>query len=62
MDIIKIVAEKWAIEIGADFNVYTGGSVSDGLLNVGVGFVVTRGDPTLPEVVKTIRRRGALYL
>ena len=59
VDTIRIAAEKRAIEIGADFNVYTDGSASGGLIDGGAGVVVTRGNPTSPRVVKTIRRRGA---
>ena len=40
VDIIKIAAEKRAIEIGADFNVYTDGSASGGLMDGGAGVVV----------------------
>ena len=50
-----------AVEIGAYFNVYTDGSASDGLFDRGVGFVVTRGNPTSPEVLKTIRKRGVYF-
>ena len=60
-DIIKIAAEKRNIEIGADFNVYTDGSASDGLLDGGAGVVVTRGNLTSRKVVKTIRQRGAPF-
>ena len=34
--------------IGADFNIYTNGSESKGLLNGGVGVVVTKGNLTSP--------------
>ena len=61
MDTIKITAEKRAIEIIADFNVYFDGSPFSGLLDGGAGVVVTRGNPILPEVVKTIRRRSARF-
>ena len=30
-------------------------------MNGGAGVVVTRGNPTSPKVVKTIRRRGARF-
>ena len=46
VDTIRIVAEKRAIEIGADFNVYTDGSASGGLMDGGAGVVVTRGNST----------------
>ena len=59
VDIIKIAVDKRAIEVGADFNVYTDGSASGGLLDRGAGVVVTRGNPISPKVEKTIRRRGA---
>ena len=59
VDTIRIAAEKRAIEIGANINVYTYGSASGGLLGRGVGVVVTRGYPTSPKVVMTIRWSGA---
>ena len=61
VDIIKIAVDKRAIEIGADFNVYTDGSASGGLLDGGVGVVVTRGKSNSPCVMKIIRRRGARF-
>ena len=61
VDTIRIAAEKRTTEIGADFNVYINGSASGGLLDGGAGVVVTRGNPTLPKVVKTIRRRGSRF-
>ena len=48
MNTIRIAAEKRAIEIGADFNIYTDGSASGGLLDGGAGVVVTRVNPTSP--------------
>ena len=60
MDTIRIVVEKWGIEIVA-FNVYTEGSASGGLLDRGAAVVVTREYPTSLKVVKTIRRRGARF-
>ena len=59
VDTIKIAAETRAIEIGADFNVYTTSSEFGGLLDGGAGIVVTRENPSSCEVVKTIRRKGA---
>ena len=44
VDTIKITAEKRAIEIIADFNVYFDGSPFSGLLDGGAGVVVTRGN------------------
>ena len=61
MDTIRLAAEKRAIEIGADFNVYTDGSASGGLMDGGAGVVVTRGNPTSPEFVKTMQRKGACF-
>ena len=61
VDTIRIAAEKRAIKIGACFNVYTDGSTSGGLLDGGAGVVVTRGNPTSPKVVKTIRQRDACF-
>ena len=61
VDTVKISAEKRTIAIGADFNIYTDGSASGGLIDGGAGVVVTRGNPTSPRVVKTIRRRGASF-
>ena len=61
VDTIRIAAEKRAIEIGADFNVYTDGSASGGLIDGGAGVVVTRGNPTSPDIVKTKRWRGAHF-
>ena len=61
LDTIKITAEKWTIEIRADFNIYTDGSASGGLLVAGAVVVVTKGNPTLPKVVKTIRQRGVHF-
>ena len=61
MGTIRIAAEKRAIEIGADFNVYTDGSASGGLMDGGVGVVFTRENPTSPKVVNIIRRRGARF-
>ena len=61
MDTIRIDAEKRVIEIVADFNVYTDGSASGGLLGGGGGVVITWGYPILPKIVKTIRRRGARF-
>ena len=58
---IKIAAEKRTIKIGADFNIYTDGSASGGLLDGGAGVVVPRGSPTLPEFVNTIRRKCAYF-
>ena len=54
---IKNAAEKWAIEIGADFNVYTDGSASGDLLDD----VVIKGNPTPPEALKIIRWKGARF-
>ena len=59
VDTIRIAAEKRVIQIRTDFNVYTDGSASGGLLDRGAGVVVTRGNPISPKVEKTIRRRGA---
>ena len=56
MDTIRIAAKKRAIEIRADFNVYTDGSVSGSLLDEGVDVVVTRGYPTSPKVANTTER------
>ena len=56
MDTIKVVEEKRAIEIIAEFNVYT-----DRLLDEGTGVVITRVYPTSLKIVKTIRRRGACF-
>ena len=42
VDTFRIAAEKRAIEIGADFNVYTHGSASGGLMDGGTGVVVTQ--------------------
>ena len=39
---IKIAAEKWILEIGTDFNVYTNSTASAGLLNRKAGVVVNR--------------------
>ena len=61
VDTIRIAAEKRAIETGADFNIYTDGSSSGGLMDGGAGVVVTRGNPTSSKVVKTIRWRGARF-
>ena len=61
MDTIKIAAETKAIEIGPGFNVYTNGSASAGLLDGRAGAVVTRRNPSSPEVVNTLRRRGARF-
>ena len=36
-DTIKIAAKEQAIKIGADFNVYTEGSASGGILDGGAG-------------------------
>ena len=58
MDTIGISAEKRAIEIAADFNVYTNGSASGGLMDGGAGVV---RNPTYPKFVKTIRQRGARF-
>ena len=55
----KIAAEKGAIEIGAESNVYTDDSASGGLMNGGSGVVVNSGNLSSTEDVKTIRRRGA---
>ena len=46
---IRTVAEKRAIEIGADFNVFTDGSASGGLLDGGAGVVVIKGYPSSPD-------------
>ena len=62
VETIRIAAEKRAIEIGEDFNVYTDGSVSGGLMDGGKGVVVIRRNPTSHRVVKTIRRRGASFI
>ena len=51
---IRIAKEKRAIEIGADFNVYTDSSASGGFMDRGSGVVVTRGYSTSPEVMTTI--------
>ena len=59
VDTIKIAAEKRAIKIGADFNVYTEGLASGDLLDVPEGVVVTRGKPSSPEVLETIQWRAA---
>ena len=45
-DTIKIAAKEQAIKIGADFNVYTEGSASGGILDGGAGVVVTKGNLT----------------
>ena len=51
VDTIRIAAEKRTIEIGADFNAYTDGSASGGLLDGGMGIVVTWGNPISPKVL-----------
>ena len=56
VDTIRIAAEKRAMEIGADFNVYT-----DDLLDGGESVVVTEGYPTSPKVVKTILQKCARF-
>ena len=48
VDTIRIAAEKRAIEIGGDFNVYTDGSASSDLMDGGAVVVVTRGNQVLP--------------
>ena len=57
MDTIQVSAD----EIDADFNVYTDGSVSGGLLDGGEGVMDFRKDPTSLKVVKTIRLRSARF-
>ena len=42
MNTIKVAAERWAIEISVDFNVYTDGSLSNGLFDGVTGVVVTK--------------------
>ena len=42
MNMIKVAAERWAIEISVDFNVYTDGSLSNGLFDGVTGVVVTK--------------------
>ena len=42
VDTIRIAAEKLAIEIGADFNVYIDDSASGGLMDGGAGVMVTK--------------------
>ena len=62
VETVKMTAEKQAIEIGADFNVYTDVSASCGLLDEGAGIVVTKGsNPTSHKDVKTTWRRGAHF-
>ena len=61
VDTIRIAGEKRAIEIGANFNVYTDDSVSRSLLDGEAGVLVTRVNPTSPKVVKKLRRRGARF-
>ena len=61
VDKIKIAAEKRAIEIGADFNVYTNGSASGHLMDGGADVVITRVNPIFLDVVMNIRRRGVRF-
>ena len=51
VDIIKITADKRAIEICSDFKVYTDGYASGDLLDGVAGVVVTRGNPTSSEAM-----------
>ena len=48
-------------EVSADYTVYTDGSASEGIYDGGSGVVVTKGDAETPEVIHTIRRKGARY-
>ena len=45
----------------ADYTIYTDGSASRGTRNGGAAAVVTRGSPTEPEVVTTIKTKGRTY-
>ena len=48
-------------EVAAYVTVYTDGSASEGIFEGGSGVVVTRGDAEAPEVIHTIRRKGARF-
>ena len=46
-------------ELGAQYNIYTDGSASEGVSDGGAGVVVTTGDASNPTVITTIQERGA---
>ena len=48
-------------EVAADVTVYTDGSASEDIYEGESGIVETRGDAETPEVIHTIRRKGARY-
>ena len=48
-------------EVSADIVVYTDGSASQGIYQGGSGVVITKGTAESPEVIHTIRRKGANY-
>ena len=45
----------------ADYIIYTDGSAAEGAKNVGAAAVITRGPPTQPEVLTTIKTKGRTF-
>ena len=56
--VIQRATLQRAIEIDANFTIHSDGSASGGTTYVGVGVVVTAGNPANPTVVATLHDKG----
>ena len=45
----------------ADYTIYTNGSAAEGTRNGGATAVITRGPPTQPEILATIKTKGRMF-
>ena len=56
---IRAAALDRARQLNAQYNIYTDGSASAGVLNGGAGVVITQGDPAEPTVLGRLLKKGA---
>ena len=48
-------------EVNADIIIYTDGSATAGIFEGGSAAIVTRGDPESPEVIDSMKIKGAAF-
>ena len=56
---IRTAALRRAQELNAQFNIYTDGSASAGILKGGAVVVITTGDPTNPTIMDKLQQKGS---
>ena len=56
---IRAAALRRTQELNAQFNIYTDGSASAGVLKGGAGVVITTGDPTNPTISDKLQQKGS---